>query len=212
MNRVSPAHSQLPATALWETIDGMPVPVRVDAQPATWLVDMSPLHRWLVRGGQAGAWLAARGLAVPDDYFAIRDAGHGAFIVRTGAAEYFLHDGPAAPVAAALGTLPRGVVAGMRIASRDDLEAVIGGARAPHILSEICALDLHAAHGQYLLTRIAGISAWLCVEGRPQTPRFRIGCDPSYGAYLFECLVTLVEEQGGGVIGFHDFQHLHKED
>jgi sarcosine oxidase subunit gamma len=212
MNRTSPAHPHLPAAAVWETVDGMPVPVRVEARPHTWLVDVSPLRRWLVRGGQAGAWLRGKGLPAPERYFRSEDAGEGAFIVRTGAAEYFVHDGSGAPLAAALGTVPGGVVDGMRVATRDDLEVVLGGVQAPRILSEICALDLERVAGEFLFTRAAGISVWLCVEEGAPGPRYRIGCDPSYGAYLFECLSLLVGEQGGGVIGFHDFQLLHKED
>jgi sarcosine oxidase subunit gamma len=208
MTRTSPAHAQLPPDAVWEAVDGMPVPVHATAQPATWLVDVSPLRRWLVRGGQGGEWLTAKGLDVPDGYFLVGDAGGTAFIVRTGAAEYFLHDGPGRSLASALGEIPEGVVGDMRIAARDDLEVVLGGAQASRILAEVCALDLSNAQGRFLLTRVAGVSAWLCVEEDAQGVRFRIGCDPSYGAFLFETLAQIVGEQGGGTIGFHDFHNF----
>ncbi|MEJ2059846.1 MAG: hypothetical protein P8Y64_05095 [Gammaproteobacteria bacterium] len=207
MSRLSPAHVRIGGAL--QTVDDMPTLVRNSGTPPTWLVDLSPLRRWLVRGGQAADWLAARDLPIPEEFFRVHDLGEDAFLVRTGEAEFILHDGPGGALRTALGKLSDGVaddlVAGTRIVARDDLEVVLGGEDAGRLMSEFCALDLAEVENRFLFTRVAGVTAWLCVEGTGAQRSYRIGCDPSYGEYLFETLLDGVHECGGGLVGFLDF-------
>jgi sarcosine oxidase subunit gamma len=203
MNRLSPAHACLAHTT--HSVDGMPAVLRVGATPPTWLADLSPLRRWLVRGGEAAAWLAARDLPIPEQLFRAHDLGADAFLVRTGRAEFFLHDGPGGALRAKLGEIPDGLVAGMRIVVRDDLEVALGGAGADRLMREFCALDLAEVENQFLFTRVAGTTAWLRVEGEGGRRCYRIGCDPSYGEYLFETLLEGVHECAGDITGYADF-------
>lgn len=204
MNRRSPAHACLKQTL--QGIDGMPTVLRaaVDAS-LTWLADLSPLRRWLVRGGDASAWLAARGLPSPEPFFRVHDLGGDAFLVRTGIAEYFLHDGPETILRATLGEIPDEPVAGTRIVARDDLEVALGGAGADRLMREFCALDLADVADRLLFTRVAGVTAWLRVECEGEQRCYRVGCDPSHGEYLFETLLEGVHERGGGLTGYEDF-------
>lgn len=206
MNRLSPAHQRLSGDL--QDVDGMPALLHGDSMPATWLVDLSPLRRWLVRGGQAAKWLATHRLLIPDAFFRIHDLEADAFIVRTGSAEFILHDGPGGALRACLGEIPADLVTGTRVVARDDLEVALGGEGAEQLMSEFCALDLSRVENQFLLTRVAGVTVWLRVESRGTQRFYRIGCDPSYGEYLFETLLQGVRECGGDLTGYADFYDL----
>lgn len=204
MNRLSPAHACL--GEFTASINDMPIMLHAaDGLPSTWLVDLSALHRWLLRGGDALAWLSAHDIPVPEQFFHARELGDDSYVVRTGLMEFFLHDGPSGSLQARLGDIPTNLVGGMRIFERDDLEIAIGGTGAGRLIREFCALDLSNVAGQFLLTRVAGVTAWVRVEGKGALRCYRIGCDPSYGAYLFETLLEGVHECGGGLIGYADF-------
>lgn len=206
MMRLSPAHDLLSREAFeWGDVRGMASPLRASRRPATWLADMSPLHRVLVKGGDAAGWLASRSLPVPQDWFRCLDLpehGADAFLTRTGNAEFLLHDGPSGGLARLLGPLPEELDNGTRVVVRDDQEIALGGVHAAVLMSEFCALDLSDAGDGLLYTRVAGVSVWLRVE---RGPVYRMGCEPSYGEYLFETLLNGVRERQGEVIGFSDF-------
>lgn len=206
MIRQSPAHRYLDTPE--QNIAGMPAILHRDNALPTWLVDFSPLQRWLVRGGQAIAWLAEHDIAVPEPYFRVNDLGDDSFVVRTGIAEFFLHDGRDGQLSERLGDIPGELVQGTRVVVRDDLEVVLGGEHASSLISELCSLDLASVENQFLLTRVAGIAAWLRVEEMGEQRYYRIGCDPSYGEYLFETLLNGIRECGGGLMGHEDFYEL----
>lgn len=206
MSRLSPAHRHLHGPM--QSVAGMPTLVRGGIAHATWLIDFSPLQRWLVRGGQAADWLAGHALSVPEAYFRAQDLDEDSFLVRTGSAEFFLHDGRAGLLHSRLGEIPSGVVQGTRVVARDDLEVVLGGEGAARLMSEFCALDLSSVENEFLFTRVAGVAAWLRVEEVGAQRCYRMGCDPSYGEYLFETLLDAVHEIGGGLLGHEDFYEL----
>jgi len=206
MNRLSPAHDILPRDGCqWGEVRGMASPLTASQQASTWLVDLSPLHRVLVKGGDAAGWLRAHDLPVPEAWFVCQDLpqhGPDAFLARTGNAEFLLHDGPSGGLARHLGPLPEQVDRGTRVLVRDDQEIALGGEQAAALMAEFCALDLSGVEGQLLYTRVAGVGVWLRVEAGPV---YRMGCEPSYGEYLFETLMHGVREMQGEVIGFSDF-------
>ncbi|HXH01710.1 MAG TPA: hypothetical protein VNN09_00135 [Candidatus Competibacteraceae bacterium] len=205
MNRQSPAHHLLLKQPLpWGTIHGMPLPLSAPALPATFIVDLSALPRRLVRGARAAAWLAAHGIAVPERYFGCRELDGGAFIARTGAREFLLVDGPEGRTTAALPEEADGVLA----LPRDDQELALGGAALRDVLLQTCSFDFtKAGPDDIVYANMIGVGCWLR-PGGGRIPYLRIGCDPSYGEYLFETLLGIVAEAGGGVIGFKDFWAL----
>ena len=212
MTRLSPAHDILPRDRFrWGKAMEMVTPLQAPRVPETWLADLSPLTRVLVKGGDAAGWLAGRGLTVPDEWFVCRDLpdlGRDCFVARTGNAECLLHDGPEGGLAARLGPLPEGLEKGTRILARDDLEIALGGEHAATLMAEFCALDLSAADDALLYTRVAGVGVWLRVEAGPV---YRMGCEPSYGEFLFETLMHGVREMQGEVIGFSDFYTIRED-
>lgn len=216
MKRLSPAHELLPRDGFeWGEVRGMPSPLKAAQLPATWLADLSPLYRVLVKSGDAAGWMRAHDLPVPETWFVCHDLpqlGPDAFLARTGNAEFLLHDGPSGGLARHLGPLPEGLDNGTRILVRDDQEIALGGEHAAALMSEFCALDLSSAGDGLLYTRVAGVGVWLRVEaGQGHGPVYRMGCEPSYGEYLFETLMHGVREMQGEVIGFSDF-YISRED
>lgn len=212
MNRLSPAHDILPRDGFeWGEVRGMPALLKAPQRPATWLADLSPLSRVLVKGGDAAGWLRVRDLPVPEEWFVCHDLpAHGpdAFLARTGNAEFLLHDGPSGGLARHLGPLPDEAVNGTRVLVRDDQEIALGGEHAVALMAEFCSLDLSGVESQMLYTRVAGVGVWLRVETGPV---YRMGCEPSYGEYLFETLMHGVREMQGEVIGFSDFYTSREE-
>ncbi|OOG26416.1 hypothetical protein B1C78_04935 [Thioalkalivibrio denitrificans] len=212
MNRLSPAHDILPRERFdWGEVRGMAVPLKAPQRPATWVADLSPLTRVLVKGGDAAGWLAARGLPVPEDWFVCRDLaelGDDVFMARTGSGEFLLHDGPGGALAERLGPLPEGLENGTRVLARDDQEVALGGEHAAMLMAEFCALDLSTTGDALLYTRVAGVGVWLRVEAGPV---YRMGCEPSYGEFLFETLMHGVREMQGEVIGFSDFYTIRED-
>lgn len=206
MKRLSPAHVVLPCDGFeWGEVRGMASPLKAPQLPGTWLADLSPLFRVLVKGGDAAGWLRARDLPVPDEWFICHDLpaqGPDAFLARTGNAEFLLHDGRSGGLARHLGPLPEGLDNGTRVLVRDDQEIALGGEHAAGLMAEFCSLDLSTAGDGLLYTRVAGVGVWLRVE---TGPIYRMGCEPSYGEYLFETLMHRVHDMQGEVIGFSDF-------
>lgn len=215
MVRLSPAHDILPREGFdWGEVRRMAAPITGPHRPATWLADLSPLARVLVKGGDAAAWLASRGLPVPEDWFVCRDLpelGDDIFLARTGGAEYLLHDGPGNTLSERIGPLPEGLDGGTRVLARDDQEIALGGEHAAGLMAEFCALDLSAAGDALLYTRVAGVGVWLRVEPAHGGPVYRMGCEPSYGEFLFETLMHGVRELQGEVIGFSDFYTIRED-
>ena len=208
MSRRSPAHALLPAGASWGRRGGMAIVARHAPAGPVWLADLSALGAWSLKGGGARAWLQTRGLPLPTDRFRLQPLGEDGFCARTGAAEYLLVDGPAGTAARLLGVPPRGLEHGARVLAREDLVAGLGGPEAAAVLAELCDLDPAAAAGRLNMIRIAGVDAWLAVHGEGAEAWLHLGCEPSYGAYLFETLLALAAERGGGLIGLHDFHGI----
>ncbi len=212
MKRLSPAHGLLPRDGFeWGEVRGMPAPLKAVQLPHTWLADLSPLLRVLVKGGDAAGWMRAHDLPVSEEWFVCQDLpqfGPDAFLARTGNAEFLLHDGPSGGLARHLGPLSEGLDNGTRILVRDDQEIALGGEHAAQLMAEFCSLDLASVGDALLYTRVAGVGVWLRVEPGPV---YRMGCEPSYGEYLFETLMHGVHDMQGEVIGFSDF-YISRED
>lgn len=69
---------------------------------------------------------------------------------------------------------------------RGDVVISISG-KWQELLSEVCIYDFRQARpGEFLMVLIAGVSVWMLIP--EATEALIIGCDPTYGDYLFETL------------------------
>ncbi len=199
--RVSPLHHMLaPLEPRWGLAYGMQYAAHLDGEDdhvATLaLADLSHLPRWGVKGPQAAAWLAAQGLPVPErpNSWVRRDA---TLIARLGLSE-FLIEGEATDAAVSAR------VPGVYPVLREDCAIALLGPRLPKLLAQTCnvnfaALDL--AQQPVVLTSMAGVSVTVLPDHRDGAPFYRLWCDYGFGPYLWQTLLEIARELGGGAVG-----------
>jgi sarcosine oxidase subunit gamma len=192
---------------VWCVVNDMGVPESFGAEgnPGQLaLADLSCLSRAGLKGPGAAAWLRERGVPVPPRPNSWGTIGSGGIIARLADSEFLLEDAPgghlAADLAQALGHGARGVYPVMR----QDVALALLGARAREVLLETCSMEfdaLDARRGDLALTSMVGVSVLVVPRVRDGVPVFGIWADPTFGPYLWETLLEIVEEHGGGPVG-----------
>jgi sarcosine oxidase subunit gamma len=61
--------------------------------------------------------------------------------------------------------------------------------------------DTALASDAVVMTQVAGISATLLRESLAGEQVYRVWCDVSYGPYMWEMLLEVAQELGGGAVG-----------
>jgi len=139
-----------------------------------------------VKGKAAAAWLAAQGLALPEQPNSWTALPGDSRVLRLGRSEYLV-EGAAAST---LQTVWQGGQSDLYRVPRYDAGFVLSGDAAA-VLAEICALDTRPqVLGQgVLMTLVAGISATLICDG----DNYRLWCDATYGDYMQQTLQEIME-------------------
>jgi len=151
--------------------------------------------RFGLKGADAPAWLAARGIPVPEAPNRITRWAGGRCL-RQGHGEYLVEIDDADS---------RDPLAGETAAStqqvwlllRSDHSLLLEGDHWRGVLAQACSFDfdpLQADPGLIAMTLLAGISVTLAAEPRPDESSpfaLRLWCDASYELYLDQCLQTL---------------------
>jgi sarcosine oxidase subunit gamma len=207
--RISPLFDALSERATgWRDVNGMRTATSfaAEADAATLgLADVSCLARTGLKGPQAASWLARNGLPVPGEANTWAPLDGGGVIGRLAWSEFFVEDGPgganAARIAAALVPGTTGVYPVLR----QDCALVLSGRRSLEVLAQTCSVNfgaLEPGKRPLLMTSIAGVSVLVIPEVREGAQAYRIWCDPSFAPYLFNTLLEISEESGGGPLGF----------
>lgn len=198
--------------ATWEERDGAlralhfgDAAAEAATAPVLGLADRGALPRIGLKGPGAVAWARAQGVAVPAEPYGWTRAA-GTLTVRVGAGELFLEGAGAAAVAAALEAAPPAACWPVR---REDAALLLCGRRAPEVLAQTCAYDFRGAEGRFVMTRVALVSCAVLADGggavreedAPPVPVYHLWAAPSYGPYLWDELLTIVRECGGGPTG-----------
>lgn len=191
--------------ASWLDIDGMRLPARLHASEREAalvdelaLCDESGPRKVAVAGADAAAVVAAAGLAVPDERYAISRAFDGSLVARTAPREVVVQNGPAGGPVTAIR------VAGhdARLIDNEDATLVVAGRRARELFAQTCGVDFRNAPLERLIyTRVAGVSCAIAPLPGRAAPVYRLWVDYSYALALWESLVEIVEGLGGGVVG-----------
>jgi sarcosine oxidase subunit gamma len=192
-------------------VQGMSLPGRVPEEQARLaaaaLADLSGLRRCGLKGPSAAQWLKAQGIEVPDAANRWADLPGDGVVARLGRSEFFLEDGPrgdaAQRVQQALGPGRDGV----HPVVRQDAGIALLGPRGNEVLVQVCNVDFEAiAQREAVMTQMAGVSV-LAIR-RDATHRdlgalrcVRLWCDPTFAPYLWDTLVGIAAELGGGVVG-----------
>lgn len=218
--RLSPLHSALERLyPHWGEVAGMPVaidfgdPAHERAQAETLaLCDASALLRATLKGPGAQAFLARQNLPVPEGIYHWRPLGGGGLIARTGAAEFFLEAGvddeALASMEQAIRTPPSERPQPVYWVLRQDASFLLSGSRAADVLAQTCGHDFRREPGQpskMVLTRIAGVSCSVLERPFNGIAACQLWVDGSYGRYLWETLLAIAQESGGGVAGMACF-------
>lgn len=208
------AHAQASSSAKWAVINDMNTAVEFanaaveeSRKKILGVTDVSCLARYGVKGPNAAQWLLAHGIAIPTNANAWTLCEKKTLVLRLGGSEFLIEDQLGG---SACGRLANDTARLPNIykVPRADAAFIITGSEALNLFSEVCALDLHektlTAHA-LIMTQVAGISATIIRQTYNGEPVYRIWCDGTYGAYMWEVLIEIATEMGGGAFGLSRF-------
>jgi len=168
------------------------------------LTDVSCFAKFGIKGANAAQWLAQQGIKTPEEINAWVEGAPGTLVLRLGGSEFFVEDQLTGTACNTLAAFNQANTAGAYQVARADAAFILSGSQALNILSELCVMDLRdAALGSHvvLMTQVAGVSATLMRQSLAGEQVYRIWCDASYGPYLWEMLLDIAQELGGGAVG-----------
>lgn len=167
-----------------------------------------------LKGPRAEEWLAAQGIALPaaPNTWVYCEAGMGAdadapLVARLGQSEFFLEDDRAGATLQRLAPPLNRHLPGVYPVLREDWGFNLGGERVHDVLAQVCNVNFAAllldSH-PVVMTLMIGLAVLVVPQAGAQGAggcRYRIWCDPTYGAYFGEVLGTVVNECGGRYTG-----------
>jgi len=207
--RTSPLYDSLRRLdPTWGELNGMATArnLATRTSAALQLTDLSALRRGGLKGSAAASWLESRDIPVPSHANSWASLAGGGFIARLGRSEFLLEDGPQ-------GVVVSGVLAGLGTPAADvypvlrqDAALIIRGEAVHELLAQTCGIDfagMSAREHVVTLTLLAGIAVTLIDDSEAHSlPCYRLWCDGTYGIYLWDTLLEIAVELGGGAVGF----------
>jgi sarcosine oxidase, subunit gamma len=210
--RTSPLHDALvKLTSQSTVINDMQVALNIGAPTdereklkTIALGDLSHLARCGLKGPGARAWLTSIGIDTPPDINQWLPLGKCGLIARLATSEFLIEDGSGQEYSDRVRKeLRRGIV-GVTPVLRQDAEIALCGPRVNELLLQTCSFNFSAldlALRPIVMTSMIGVSALVIPSTWSVSPFYRIWCDGTYAAYLWEHLEEIAEELGGGPVG-----------
>jgi sarcosine oxidase subunit gamma len=210
--RTSPLHASLAhLSPVWKEIKQMQVAWQIhgaaseqQARARLALCDASCLERFGLKGPKAAEWLKAQGLPVPEQHNHWAPLDSGGYVMRLGLTEFFLEDGPqGTQVASARQALGAGAP-GVYPVRRQDAGIILAGEMVQDLLAQTCNINFATAARDpnlVLMTSMVGVSVVIIMAEINGAPVYRIWCDGTMGHYLWETLLEITQELGGGAVG-----------
>ena len=210
--RLSPNHDQLqPLNGTWREINRMPslFTIADDAANAARLgiADLSFLTRFGVKGASSGAWLESQ-IQVPDRPNSWCSLPQGGIVARLGMNEFLIEDSLQSTVALQLGEACQQPPAKVYPVLRQDAAIALCGEAVNELLLQTCSFNFGAIslmEHPLILTTIVGVAVTIIPSERATQQLYRIWCDGTYGVYLWQTLLAIAEELGGGAVGAQRF-------
>jgi len=165
------------------------------------IVNLSFIPRFGVKGAGAEAWLATQSIAVPDLPNSWTFLSKGGIIARLGTNEFLIEDRTIAPQLIKACKSPPAKV--YPVLSQDLAIALIG-LQVNELLLQTCNFNfqsLSITENPVILTLMAGVNVTIIPGVLQEQPFYRIWCDGTFGAYLWETLNVIASELNGGAIG-----------
>jgi sarcosine oxidase subunit gamma len=219
MHKISPVSYSEPIThAKMGTYNGMYVALEFEGdsieserKSTLGVTDVSCFTRFGIKGPQAANWLASQGIQLPAEkntWLQQSDC----LVMRLGNSEFLLEDQCETNLTNKLTTLNQSITTGVYQVTRVDAAFLLSGSQVLNLLSELCMLDLRDSSfgtNELVMTQVAGISATILRQQLSHEQVYRIWCDGTYGAYLWEIFLEVAGELGGGAVGLSShFQSL----
>ncbi len=209
------AHAQSDESTKWEVINGMSTAVEyasaeIEAARKNVLgvADVSCLVRYAVKGPNAAQWLQDRSINIPAQANEWIVCDLKTLVLRLGGSEFLIEDQLGGYACERLAS-DKARVENVYPVARADAAFIVSGSASLDLFSEVCSLDLREKSlgaNQLIMTQIAGISATIIRHTLNGESVYRIWCDGTYGAYMWEVLVEIARELGGGAVGLGLYQ------
>jgi len=164
------------------------------------ICDVSALARLVVKGPAAAEFLANSGFTVPSRIYEYDMFEDGGLCVRTGGAEFFVEDGWQGTRVERLQSALAPPRSGVLSVWRQDLSLVLMGGQAAALLAQVCSFDFAQAGEQFVMTQIAGVSCSVLRRKLAGVFAWQLWADGTYGAYLWQTLLTIAREMGGDAV------------
>ncbi|CAG0956283.1 sarcosine oxidase, subunit gamma [Methylophilaceae bacterium] len=168
------------------------------------VTDVSCFQRFSVKGPQAAAWLESQGLKLPAEINSWVETAPGTLALRLGGSEFLIEDQFSSKTCSRLHGFNQAAVPGAYQVQRADAAFILSGREVLNLLSELCMLDLRdsaLAGNAVVMTQVAGISATLLRQQLNGQQVYRVWCDGTYGPYMWDMLLEIAKELGGGAVG-----------
>lgn len=203
--RQSPIYDSLQQLGgTWQEINGMRVmhlPNDEVNAARLGIGDLSFLPQFGVKGAGAEAWLSSQSIPIPDrpnSWYPLAETG---IIARLGMSEFLIEDSATSPqLTKACTSLPAKVYPVLR----QDLAIALIGSQVNELLLQTCSFNFQAlsiAEHPVILTSMVGVNVIVIPKVESGQLLYRIWCDGTFGEYLWQTLLEIARELGGGVIG-----------
>ena len=168
------------------------------------LADLSALQRSGLKGPGAAEWLRARGIPVPERPNAWSPLAAGGLIARLGRSEFLIEDQPRGNAVPAIEVALHEGASGVYPVLRQDAALLLRGAAVHDLFAQTCSIDFKSIpplERTVTLTMMIGVAVTIIDTSLDDQPCYRIWCDGTYGAYLWDALLEIAIELGGGAVG-----------
>jgi sarcosine oxidase subunit gamma len=214
-SKVSPAaHAQIKSGAKWAVMNDMEIAVQFDTKEieqarkkVLGITDVSCFQRYGIKGPQASQWLTDHELEIPANPNAWTLVSNPLsnqknLVLRLGSSEFLIED--QSGISAGKQLVDMTGLEGIYPVARADAAFILSGSEVPNLLSELCSLDLRDTSllaNDVVMTQVAGISAIVMRQHLNGEQVYRLWCDGTYGSYMWEMLLEIAVELGGGAVG-----------
>lgn len=204
--RLSPIHNSLQSlNGSWRDINGMPslvtLPDHQQYVTRLGIADLSFLTRFGVKGANAAEWLANHGLPIADYPNTWHSLPQGGIIARLGLTEFLIEDSVGSTIAPRLVAACHSPPVKVYPVLRQDLALGLVGDRVDELLRQTCSFNFQAlsfSARPVVLTSMVGVAVTVIPGERNRQPFYRIWCDGTFGPYLWQTLIEIATELGGG--------------
>jgi sarcosine oxidase subunit gamma len=206
--RLSPIQDALqPIKGSWREINGMPALMTSLNESAIashlGISDLSFLTRFGVKGAGATDWLNRQNIPVPEHPNSWHSLCGGGIVARLGMSEFLIEDSLSTLIAPQLAEACQQPPPKVYPVLRQDLAIALCGQAIHELLLQTCSFNFCAlalSERPVILTSLIGVAVTIIPGEQKGFPVYRIWCDGTFGMYLWQTLLEIIEELGGGVV------------